>query len=89
MFPTENNFLQLLAFAKDQKQKKKITRFINRSQLKVVKNIAQKILNGEIHLKNKEFHFFEEQETFFKEIIPRKNKNYRFTQGTYYCILHC
>ena len=23
--------------------------------------------------------YFEEQETFFKEIMPRKNKNYRFT----------
>ena len=56
MFPAENNFLQLLAFAKDQKQKKNIIRFINRSQLKVVKNIAQKILNRDIHLKNKEFH---------------------------------
>ena len=89
MFPAENNFLQLLAFAKDQKQKKKIIRFINRSQLKVVKNIAQKILNGDIHLKNKEYHFLKNKKLFFNEIIPRKNKNYRFTQGTYYCILHC
>ena len=79
MFPAENNFLQLLAFAKDQKQKKNIIRFINRSQLKVVKNIAQKILNGDIHLKKQGLSYFEEQETFFKEIIPRKNKNYRLT----------
>ena len=79
MFPAENNFLQLLAFAKDQKQKKHIIRFINRSQLKVVKNIAQKILNRDIHLKKQGISYFEEQETFFKEIIPRKNKNYRFT----------
>ena len=50
MFPAENNFLQLLAFAKDQKQKKNIVRFFNRSQLKVGKNITQKILNGDIHL---------------------------------------
>ena len=55
MFPSENNFLQLLAYAKDQKQKKKIIRFINKSQFKVVKNIAQKILNGDIHLKNNQF----------------------------------
>ena len=79
MFPAENNFLQLLALAKDQKQKKNIIRFINRSQLKVVKNIAQKILNRDIHFKKKGISYFEEQETFFKEIIPRKNKNYRFT----------
>ena len=55
MFPSENNFFQLLAYAKDQKQKKKIIRFINKSQFKVVKNIAQKILNGDIHLKNNQF----------------------------------
>ena len=79
VFPAENNFLQLLAFAKDQKQKKNIIRFINRFQLKVVKNIAQKILNGDIHLKNKEFHILKNKKLYFKEIIPRKYKNYRFT----------
>ena len=55
MFPSENNFLQLLAYAKDQKQKTNIMRFINKSQFKVVKNIAQKILNRDIHLKNNQF----------------------------------
>ena len=64
MFPAENNFLQLLAFAKDRKQKKKIIRFINGSPLKVVKNIAQKILNRDIHLENKEFHFLKNKKLF-------------------------
>ena len=74
MFPLENNFLQLLAFAKDQKQKKNIIRFINKSQLKVVKNIAQKILNGDIHLKNKEFHFLNKKKLFLRKLSQGKIK---------------
>ena len=74
MFPAENNFLQLLAFAKDQKQKKKIIRFINRSQLKVVKNIAQKILNRDIHLKNKEFHILKNKKLFLRKLSQGKIK---------------
>ena len=75
MFPAENNFLQLLAFAKDQKQKKNILiRFINRSQLKVVKNIAQKILNGDIHLKNKDFHILKNKKLFLRKLSQGKIK---------------
>ena len=74
MFPAENNFLQLLAFAKDQNQKKNIIRFINRSQLKVVKNIAQKILNGDIHLKNKEFHILKNKKLFLRKLSQGKIK---------------
>ena len=74
MFPAENNFLQLLAFAKDQKQRKNIIRFINRSQLKVVKNIAQKILNGDIHLKNKEFHILKNKKLFLRKLSQGKIK---------------
>ena len=74
MFPSENNFLQLLAFAKDQKQKKNIIRFINKSQLKVVKNIAQKILNRDIHLKNKEFHFLKKKKLFLRKLSQGKIK---------------
>ena len=79
MFPAENNFLQLLAFAKDQKQKKNIIRFINRSQLKVVKKYCSEDIERRYSFKKQGISYFEEQETFFKEIIPRKNKNYRFT----------
>ena len=74
MFPAENNFLHLLAFAKDQKQKKNIIRFIDRSQLKVVKNIAQKILNGDIHLKNKEFHILKNKKLFLRKLSQGKIK---------------
>ena len=74
MFPAENNFLQLLAFAKDQKQKKNIIRFINRSQLKVVKNIAQKILKGDIHFKNKEFHILKNKKLFLKKLSQGNKK---------------
>ena len=74
MFPVENNFLQLLAFAKDQKQKKNIIRSINRSQLKVVKNIAQKILNGDFHLKNKEFHILKNKKLFLRKLSQGKIK---------------
>ena len=50
MFHSERNFFQLLAYAKDQKQKKKIIKFINKSQFNIIKNISKKILNGDIHL---------------------------------------
>ena len=74
MFPSENNFLQLLAFAKDQKQKKNIIRFINKSQLKVVKNIAQKILNGDIHLKNNQFCILKNKKLFLRKLSQGKIK---------------
>ena len=50
MFPSERNFFQLLAYGKDNKQKKKIIKFINKSQFNIIKNISKKILNGDIHL---------------------------------------
>ena len=74
MFPSENNFLQLLAYAKDQKQKKNIIRFINKSQFKVVKNIAQKILNGDIHLKNNQFRILKNKKLFLRKLSQGKIK---------------
>ena len=74
MFPSENNFLQLLAYTKDQKQKKKIIRFINKSQFKVVKNIAQKILNGDIHLKNNQFRILKNKKLFLRKLSQGKIK---------------
>ena len=89
MFPTDKNFFKLMAYAKDQKQKKNILKFTNKSQYKVIQNIAKKLLNGDIQLKNIQFCIFKKQKTVFTEIISRKNKNQRFTSGTLYCVLHC
>ena len=75
MFPSEIFFFELLAYAKDQKQNKNIIRFINKSQLNVIKNIAKKILNGGIHLSRIQFHILKNKKNFFTEIIARKNKN--------------
>ena len=74
MFPSENKFLQLLAYAKDQKQKKNIIRIINKSQFKVVKNIAQKILNGDIHLKNNQFCILKNKKLFLRKLSQGKIK---------------
>ena len=55
MFPSENYFFQLLAYAKDHKQKRNIIKFINKSQLNTLKQISKKILNGEIPLNNVQY----------------------------------
>ena len=64
MFLSERNFFQLLAYAKDQKQKKKKIKFINKSQFNIIKNISKKILNGDIHLRKVEFHILKKKKTF-------------------------
>ena len=64
MFPSERKFFQLLAYAKDQKQKKKIIKFINKSQFNIIKNISKKILNGDIHLQKVEFCILKKKKTF-------------------------
>ena len=69
MFPSENNFFELLAYAKDQKQKKQIIKFINKSQYNTLKKITEKILNGHIHLTKTHFRILKKKQTFFKEII--------------------
>ena len=42
MFHSERNFFQ--------KKKKKIIKFINKSQFNIIKSILKKILTGDIHL---------------------------------------
>ena len=42
--------------------------------MKVVKNIAQKILNGDIHLKNKEFHILKNKKLFLRKLSQGKIK---------------
>ena len=51
MFPLDNTFLKLLAYASDHKQKRNVIKLINKSQLNTLKSIAKSILNGDIQLK--------------------------------------
>ena len=74
MFPSERNFFQLLAYAKDQKQKKKIIKFINKSQFNIIKNISKKILNGDIHLQKVEFRILKKKKTFLRNLAKGKIK---------------
>ena len=64
MFPSENNFFELLAYGKDKKQKKNIIKCINRSQINVLKNISKKILHGEIQLRKVAFRFLKNKKNF-------------------------
>ena len=89
MFPTDKIYFELLAYAKDQKQKKNILKFTNKSQYKVIQNIAKKIIEWRYSVKKYSISYFKKQKTFFKEIISRKNKNQRFTSGILYSVLHC
>ena len=74
MFHSEKNFFELLAYGKDLKQKKNIIRFINKSQLNVIKNIAKKILNGDIHLKKVQFKIFKKKKVFLRKLSLGKIK---------------
>ena len=69
-----NFFFELLAYAKDQKQKKNIIRFINKSQLNVIKNIAKKLLNGGIHLSRIQFHILKNKKKFLRKLSQGKIK---------------
>ena len=74
MFPAKTNFFELLAYAKDLKQKKNIIQFITKSQYNVVKNIAQKILNGDIHLTNIQFCILKNKKLFLRNLSEGKIK---------------
>ena len=74
MFPTETNFFELLAYSKDFTQKKNIIRFITKSQYNVIKNIAKKTLNGDIHLTNIQFHILKNKKLFLRKLSEGKIK---------------
>ena len=74
MFPTETNFFELLAYSKDLTQKKNIIRFITESQYNVIKNIAKKILNGDIHLTNIQFRILKNKKLFLRKLSEGKIK---------------
>ena len=74
MFPTDKIYFELLAYAKDQKQKKNILKFTNKSQYKVIQNIAKKLLNGDIQLKNIQFHILKNKKLFLRKLSQGKIK---------------
>ena len=74
MFPNETNFFELLAYSKDLKQKKNIIRCITKSQYNVIKNIAKKILNEDIHLTNTQFRILKSNKLFLRKLSKGKIK---------------
>ena len=74
MFPSERSFFQLLAYGKDKKQKKKIIKFINKSQFNIIKNILKKILNGDIHLQKVQISILRKKKTFLRNLSEGKIK---------------
>ena len=74
MFPPDKFFFELLAYAKDQKQKKNILKFTNKSQYKVIQNIAKKLLNGDIQLKNIQFCILKNKKLFLRKLSQGKIK---------------
>ena len=75
MFPSENYFFQLLAYAEDHKQKRNIIKFINKSQLNTLKQISKKILNGEIPLNNVQYRGLERRKLFLRRLSKGKIRN--------------
>ena len=80
MFPKENNSFQLLAYAKDQNQKKHIIKFINKSQYCTLKKIAKKLLNGDIHLTKINFRNLKKKKIFLRKLSEGKIKIKHLTQ---------
>ena len=80
MFPEENYFLQLLAYAKDKKQKKNIIKFTNKSQLNVLKNIAKNLLTGDIPLKKLQFNHLKKNKVFLRKLAQGKIKPRELSQ---------
>ena len=72
MFPSDNHFLKLLAYAKDYKQKRNIITFINKSQLNTIKIISKKILNGEIKLNNVQYRGLKNKKLFLRRLSEGK-----------------
>ena len=88
MFPSENNFFELLAYSKDLKQKKNIIRFITRSQYNVIKNIAKQLLNGNFHLKTFQFRILKNKKLFLRKLSQGKIKiNYLPRECTTICYI--
>ena len=75
MFPSENNFFELLAYSKDQEQKKNIVKFINKSQLKILQKITNKLLNGNIKLTKIQFRILKNKKQFLRKLSEGKVKN--------------
>ena len=74
MFPADKIYFELLAYVKDQKQKKNILKFKNKSQYKVIQNIAKKLLNGDIQLKNIQFCILKNKTLFLRKLSQGKIK---------------
>ena len=74
MFPSENNFFELLGYGKDKKQKKNIIKCINKSQFNVLKNISKKILNGDFQLRKIQFRILKNKKTFLRKLSEGKIK---------------
>ena len=74
MFPSENNFFELLAYGKDKKQKKNIIKCINKSQINVLKNISKQILKGEFKLRKIQFRILKNKKTFLRKLSEGKIK---------------
>ena len=74
MFPMENNFLKLLAYGKDKKQKNRIIKFTNHIQYNVLKKIAINILRGVIPLKTFQLKYLKHSKLFIRKLAEGKVK---------------
>ena len=74
MFPMENNFLKLLAYGKDKKQKNRIIKFTNHMQYNVLKKIAINILRGVIPLKKFQLKYLKHSKLFIWKLAEGKVK---------------
>ena len=75
MFPSENNFFELLAYSKDKEQKKNIVKFINKSQFDILKRITKKILNGNINVTKIQFQILKNKKQFLRKLSEGKIKS--------------
>ena len=74
MFPMENNFLKLLAYGKDKKQKYRVIKFTNHIQYSVLKRIALNILRGVIPLNKVQLKYLKHSKVFIRKLAQGKVK---------------
>ena len=74
MFNSNKNFLELLAYTKDNNQKKNLIKIITKPQFNLLKNFTKKLLNGDISLKKIQVRILQRKKTFLRKLCQGKIK---------------
>ena len=80
MSAEDDNFLHLLAYGKDNKQKCNIIKFTNTFQLNILKRIASDIIHGHTSLKRYQIDYLKKSKKFIRKLAQGKVKKIELTR---------